>query len=198
MILPAFSVILGLLIGYNFQESIVFDVSILIEFGLYLLLFFIGVDIGKNKNIMEDFKKIDKKVLLLPFVTIVASLFGGAIASLVIDLSLKESVAVSSGMGWYSFSAIELSKVSAELGGIAFISNIFRELMAIILIPFVAKKIGAFESISIAGATAMDSVLPIINKNTSSEMVVIAFYSGLVISFIVPILVPFLVFQFSL
>lgn len=198
MILPAFSVILGLLIGYNFQESIVFDVSILIEFGLYLLLFFIGVDIGKNKNIMEDFKKIDKKVLLLPFVTIVASLFGGAIASLVIDLSLKESVAVSSGMGWYSFSAIELSKVSAELGGIAFISNIFRELMAIILIPFVAKKIGAFESISIAGATAMDSVLPIINKNTSSEIVVIAFYSGLVISFIVPILVPFLVFQFSL
>lgn len=198
MILPAFSVILGLLIGYNFQESIVFDVSILIEFGLYLLLFFIGVDIGKNKNIMEDFKKIDKKVLLLPFVTIVASLFGGAIASLVIDLSLKESMAVSSGMGWYSFSAIELSKVSAELGGIAFISNIFRELMAIILIPFVAKKIGAFESISIAGATAMDSVLPIINKNTSSEIVVIAFYSGLVISFIVPILVPFLVFQFSL
>lgn len=160
--------------------------------------FFIGIDIGKNKNIFNDLKKIDKKVLFLPFITIIASLLGGATASLILSLSLGEAVAVSSGMGWYSFSAIELSKVSVELGGIAFLSNIFRELLAIFIIPFVAKKIGAFESVSVAGATAMDSVLPVINKSNTAEISVISFYSGLVISLVVPILVPFIITLFSL
>jgi len=139
-----------------------------------------------------------KKVLFLPFITIISSLAGGAVASILLSLSVGESVAISAGMGWYSFSAIELSKVSVELGGIAFLSNIFRELLAIFLIPVIAKKIGSFESVSVAGATAMDSVLPIINKSNPAEISIISFYSGLVISIIVPILIPILVNIFSL
>lgn len=198
MIVLSLSVLIGLTIGYFYGDFINFDISNLIQIGLYLLLFFIGIDIGTNKNIFNDLKKIDKKVLLLPFITIIATLLGGATASLILSLSLGEAIAVSSGMGWYSFSAIELSKVSVELGGIAFLSNIFRELLAIFFIPLIAKKIGAFESVSTAGATAMDSVLPVINKSNSAEISIVAFYSGLVISLIVPLLVPFLVTIFSL
>ncbi|MBQ3437780.1 MAG: lysine exporter LysO family protein [Fusobacterium sp.] len=198
MIILSLVVLMGIIIGYFFNNFINFEISNLIQLGLYLLLFFIGIDIGNNKNIFNDLKKIDKKVLFLPFITIIASLLGGAVASLILSLSLAESVAVSSGLGWYSFSAIELSKVSVELGGIAFLSNIFRELLAIMFIPFVAKKIGAFESVAIAGATAMDSVLPIINKSNTSEISIVAFYSGLVISMVVPVLVPFIVTIFSL
>ena len=69
-----------------------------------------------------------------------SSLAGGAVASIFLSLTMSETIAVSAGMGWYSFSAIELSKVSVELGGIAFLSNIFRELLAIIFIPIIAKK----------------------------------------------------------
>lgn len=198
MILLSLSVLIGLAIGYFFGDFINFDISNLIQIGLYLLLFFIGIDIGTNKNIFNDLKKIDKKVLFLPFLTIIASLLGGATASLILSLSLGEAIAVSSGMGWYSFSAIELSKVNVELGGIAFLSNIFRELLAIFLIPFIAKKIGAFESVSVAGATAMDSVLPVINRSNSAEISIVAFYSGLIISLIVPLLVPFIITIFSL
>lgn len=198
MILLSLSVLIGLAIGYFFGDFINFDISNLIQIGLYLLLFFIGIDIGTNKNIFNDLKKIDKKVLFLPFLTMIASLLGGAVASLILSLSLGEAVAVSSGMGWYSFSAIELSKVNVELGGIAFLSNIFRELLAIFLIPFIAKKIGAFESVSVAGATAMDSVLPVINRSNSAEISIVAFYSGLIISLIVPLLVPFIITIFSL
>ena len=198
MIMVSCVVIVGILLGYFTKSYINFDISLLIQFGLYLLLFFIGIDIGKNDNILNDLKKINKKVLFLPFITIISSLAGGAIASILLSLSMGESVAVSAGMGWYSFSAIELSKVSVELGGIAFLSNIFRELLAIFLIPIVAKKIGPFESVSIGGATAMDSVLPIINRSNPAEISIISFYSGLVISIIVPILIPILVNIFSL
>lgn len=198
MIIVSCAVIVGILLGYFTKSYINFDISLLIQFGLYLLLFFIGIDIGKNDNILNDLKKLNKKVLFLPFITIISSLAGGAVASILLPLSMGESVAISAGMGWYSFSAIELSKVSVELGGIAFLSNIFRELLAIFSIPIIAKKIGSFESVSVAGATAMDSVLPIINKSNPAEISIISFYSGLVISIIVPILIPILVNIFSL
>ena len=198
MIAVSCAVIVGILLGYFTKSYINFDISLLIQFGLYLLLFFIGIDIGKNDNILNDLKKLNKKVLFLPFITIISSLAGGAVASILLSLSIGESVAISAGMGWYSFSAIELSKVSVELGGIAFLSNIFRELLAIFLIPIIAKKIGSFESVSVAGATAMDSVLPIINRSNPAEISIISFYSGLVISIIVPILIPILVNIFSL
>ena len=198
MIIVSCAVIVGILLGYFTKSYINFDISLLIQFGLYLLLFFIGIDIGKNDNILNDLKKINKKVLFLPFITIISLLAGGAVASILLPLSMGESVAISAGMGWYSFSAIELSKVSVELGGIAFLSNIFRELLAIFLIPIVAKKIGSFESVSIGGATAMDSVLPIINRSNPAEISIISFYSGLVISIVVPILIPILVNIFSL
>jgi len=198
MIIVSMAVIVGMLLGYFTKSYINFDISLLIQFGLYLLLFFIGIDIGKNDNILNDLKKLNKKVLFLPFITIISSLAGGAVASILLSLSVGESVAISAGMGWYSFSAIELSKISVELGGIAFLSNIFRELLAIFLIPIIAKKIGSFESVSVAGATAMDSVLPIINRSNTAEISIISFYSGLVISIIVPILIPILVNIFSL
>ena len=198
MIIVSCVVIVGMLLGYFTKSYINFDISLLIQFGLYLLLFFIGIDIGKNDNILNDLKKLNKKVLFLPFITIISSLAGGAVASILLSLSVGEAVAISAGMGWYSFSAIELSKVSVELGGIAFLSNIFRELLAIFLIPVIAKKIGSFESVSVAGATAMDSVLPIINRSNPAEISIISFYSGLVISIIVPILIPILVNIFSL
>lgn len=198
MIMLFSAVIVGLGVGHYFGDSIDFDISVLIQIGLYLLLFFIGIDIGCNKNILRELKKIQRKVLFLPLITILASLLGGTVASFVLPLSVGESVAVSSGMGWYSFSAIELSKVSVELGGIAFLSNIFRELIAILMIPVVAKKLGAFESVSVAGATAMDSVLPVINRSNTAEISIVAFYSGLVISSLVPILVPFVITVFSL
>ncbi|WP_454953106.1 lysine exporter LysO family protein [Fusobacterium hwasookii] len=198
MIAVSCAVIVGILLGYFTKSYINFDISLLIQFGLYLLLFFIGIDIGKNDNILNDLKKLDKKVLFLPFITIISSLAGGAVASILLSLTVGESVAISAGMGWYSFSAIELSKVSVELGGIAFLANIFRELLAIFFIPVIAKKIGSFESVSVAGATAMDSVLPIINKSNPAEISIISFYSGLVISIVVPILIPILVNIFSL
>lgn len=193
------SVIIGILGGLFFKNSFILEnVDSFISLGLFLLLFFVGMDIGNNNEVFNQLKNMSKKILLLPIITILGSLIGGAIASYFISLSLGESIAISSGMGWYSFSAIELSKINAHLGGVAFLSNVLRELSAILFIPFIAKKIGSYESVATAGATAMDSVLPVINKSNPPDVAIIAFYSGLVITVIVPILVPSVVSLFKL
>ncbi len=193
------SVVIGVLGGLFFKNPFILEnVDSLISLGLCLLLFFVGMDIGNNDEVFKHLKNINKKILLLPFITMIGSLIGGAVASYFVALSLGESVAISSGMGWYSFSAIELSKIDAHLGGVAFLSNVLRELCAILTIPFIAKKIGSYESVATAGATAMDSVLPVINKSNPPDVSIISFYSGLVITIVVPILVPAVVSIFSL
>lgn len=193
------SVIIGILGGLFFKNGFILEnIDSFISLGLFLLLFFVGMDIGNNNEVFNQLKNMSKKILLLPIITILGSLIGGAIASYFISLSLGESIAISSGMGWYSFSAIELSKINAHLGGVAFLSNVLREFSAILFIPFIAKKIGSYESIATAGATAMDSVLPVINKSNPPDVAIIAFYSGLVITVIVPILVPSVVSLFKL
>jgi len=74
---------------------------------------------------------------------------------------------------------------------LAFITNVCREIIAIIIIPIIAKYIGKLESIAPAGATAMDTTLPIISKATDGNVAVISFITGVSLSLLVPILVPF-------
>ena len=193
------SISIGVIIGLFFQNPFLSSSSdSLIDLGLCLLLFFVGIDIGDNSSVFINLKTYGKKIWFLPFSTIIGSLLGGFLGSLFLPISIGEGLAISSGLGWYSLSAIELSKISAELGSVAFLSNVFREILAILTIPLIAKSIGSFESISTAGATAMDTLLPVINKSNSSDISIIAFFSGVVLTTSVPILVPLIVNIFNL
>ena len=193
------SIFIGIFCGLLLKSSFLLNsVDIFIKLGLCLLLFFVGIDIGNYKNLAKSLRKIKKKVIFLPIITILGSIFGGFITASFLSLSVPETIAISSGMGWYSFSAIELAKIDANLGAIAFLSNVFRELLAILLIPFIAKYLGGYEAISCAGAPAMDSLLPFINRNTPANMAIVSFYSGLIITLVIPILLPFLISIFNL
>lgn len=193
------SIFIGIFCGLLLKSSFLLNsVDIFIKLGLCLLLFFVGIDIGNYKNLAKNLRKIKKKVIFLPIITILGSIFGGFITASFLSLSFPETIAISSGMGWYSFSAIELAKIDANLGAIAFLSNVFRELLAILLIPFIAKYLGGYEAISCAGAPAMDSLLPFINRNTPANMAIVSFYSGLIITLVIPILLPFLISIFNL
>ena len=183
------SIITGAVLGYLVRNDFLIENSNnVVSAGLYLLLFFVGIDIGNSGNIFPKLKKFGKKIWILPISTIIGSLLGGYIGSIITPLSIGQGIAVSSGLGWYSLSAIELSKISAELGSLAFLTNVFRELIAIFSVPFIAKYIGSLESVSVAGATAMDSLLPVINQNNSADVSIVAFFSGIILTSSVPIL----------
>lgn len=188
------AIFLGVISGYFFApEIIVSNIDLIIDIGLCLLLFFVGIDIGRNKNILKDIKQYGYKIILIPFMIVLGTLFGSVLASVFLKLSVFESAAVGAGLGWYSLSAIELSKYSAELGTTAFLSNVLREMMAIIFMPYIASNIGHVETIAAAGATSMDTSLPIITKFTGGSVSIIAFFSGLVLTTLVPVLVPLLI-----
>ncbi|MPM17204.1 Lysine exporter LysO [bioreactor metagenome] len=184
----------GVLSGlFIIPDSLYNSTGILLDVGLCMLLFSVGVDIGSNKDIFKNLKNVGFKLLIVPAATVLGSLFGGILCSILFKMNLFGSLAVASGFTWYTLSAIIITPVSAELGTIAFLTNVFREIIAFISIPFIAKHIGYLETIAVGGAISMDTGLPIITRNTSQEVVIISFISGIIISLMVPLLVPIFV-----
>jgi uncharacterized membrane protein YbjE (DUF340 family) len=160
---------------------------------LAAMLFGVGISIGHNRRELIKIKKVGFRILLVPLAIAGGSLLGASIGSLFFNMSLKEVLVVGAGFGWYSLSSVLITQLySAELGAIAFLANVFRELMAFMLIPLLAIHIGKIVAIAPGGATTMDSTLPIIAKMTDTSTAMIAFVSGLILTTMVPFLIPLL------
>jgi len=154
-------------------------------------MFLVGVSIGSDKHVFRTILTKNWKILLIPLATIVGTLLGCAVVTpLLGSLTLKESLAVGSGFGYYSLSSIFISHyMGAKMGTIALTSNIMREILTLILTPILVSKFGKLAPISAAGATSMDTTLPIITKYVGKEYVPIAIFHGIVVDFSVPFLV---------
>ncbi|HOO74410.1 MAG TPA: lysine exporter LysO family protein [Tepiditoga sp.] len=186
MILLIISVISGFASGYFSDIKISEN---LITVLLMLLVFFVGIDIGSEEKIFIKIKSGLKKMFIQSFLTMTGSLIFGSAVSFFTTLNFREALGASAGFGWYSLSGVMISNFySPELGAVSFTSNVIRELMAILLIPFVAKftQLGA---ISIGGATTMDTMLGVVSANTSKENTLIGFGQGVIISLSVPVII---------
>ena len=148
---------------------------------LRLLLVSIGFDLGVELHKL-DLRKMALPLLLVPFFNILFSLGCGLLFSLFTRLSVRESLLLYSGMGWYSLSSVLIAgRGMALLGILAFIHNVFRELLTILSAPF-AARISPYLPIYLGGATTMDVTLPFVQKYCGREYTLVAFYSGVLCS----------------
>lgn len=172
------------------SDSLIIISPIITDWALYILLMIVGFDIGRDTESLKKLFTADRYAFLIPIGTILGTLMGGLLASFFISIELKHSLAIASGFGWYSLSAVIISKsLGADYGSIAFLSNVFREVISIVIIPFIARYLGAFVAIAPAGATSMDTTLPIIEKYGGDEVAVVAFIHGFILSSLVPFFV---------
>lgn len=183
--------VLGLLFGY--LEIIPLSVidNDLSFYALCGLMFCVGLSLGNDSRTFQRFKMLNPRVYLLPFVTIAGTLVGCAAISLLLpSRSLFDVMAVGSGLGYYSLSSIFITEYKgAELGTVALLSNIIREITALLFAPLLVKYFGRLAPISVGGATTMDTTLPIIMRFSGKEFAVVAIFHGFVLDLSVPILV---------
>lgn len=160
---------------------------------LCALMFSVGVSIGCDSATLRSFRQLNPRLALLPFVTIAGTLAGAAASSVFLPhRALSDCLAVGSGMGYYSLSSIFITEYrGAGLGTVALLANIFRELAALLLAPFLARRFGKLAPISAGGATTMDTTLPVITRSAGPEYVVLSVFHGFVTDFSVPFLVTF-------
>lgn len=154
------------------------------------LVFLAGVDIARS-SAWRDVREMGGTVLLVPGAICVGSIVGGLIGGLVAGMRPGEAMAVGAGFGWYSFSGVLLTNVrGVELGAVAFIANLLRELMTFMLTACVRRKKIRLLSVALGGATTMDSTLPMIARFDGPEVAVIGFVSGVSLTLLAPLVIP--------
>ena len=168
---------------------------------LYLLMFQVGLSIGSDKQLKLILRNIRPRLLCVPLATIVGTLSFTALASLLLSRwGVFDCLAVGSGFAYYSLSSILITQlkepslgaqVAAELGTIALMTNIIRELFALLGAPLFMRYFGRLAPICAGGATTMDTTLPIITRYCGNEWVFVSLFHGFLVDFSVPFLVTF-------
>jgi len=168
---------------------------------LYLLMFLVGMSIGSDKKLRDILRTVRPRLLLVPLATMAGTLSATAVVSLFISRwSMAHCLAVGSGFGYYSLSSILITELAsttlgiqaaAELGTVALIANVIRELIVLLGAPFLVRYFGRLAPICAGGATTMDTTLPVITRYAGKEVVFIAIFHAILVDFSVPFFVLF-------
>lgn len=184
----------GVLLGRFFEVPELFTEGEVALYVLYVLMFLVGVSIGRDREILKALRQQNLKIVLVPLATISGTFLGTAVISGVMQgRSLTDCLAVGAGFGYYSLSSVFITQYKgAELGTIALVSNVLRELTALLAAPWLVRYFGRLAPIAVGGATSMDTTLPVITRYSGKEFVVVAMVHGMTVDFCVPFLVTFL------
>lgn len=157
------------------------------------LLLFVGLGIGLNPEMKKEVRSLSPRMVLLPVVTIIGSWLGALLIWTVLHRTLSDCMAINSGFAYYSLSSIFITEYrGAELGTIALLANIIREMLTLLGAPLMARWFGPLAPISAGGATTMDTTLPILSQTVGQRYVALSIYHGFVVDFTVPFLVSWL------
>lgn len=169
------------------------------QFLLYALVIQVGLNLGANAELGKMVKDIRFSSLLLPFFTIIGTLVFSAAASLLLtSWNIYDCMAVGSGFAYYSLSSlliVQLKEASAgieiasQLGAIALLANIIREMLALFGAPLYASFFGKFAPVSVAGINSMDVCLPVISRYSGKNIVPVAIIHGIILEISVPLLI---------
>lgn len=159
---------------------------------LWLLMAFVGLSLGADKKLPEILRSLNPRVLLLPLATTCGTFAGATLAALFLTLTVADCLAVSSGFAYYSLSSIFITQYKgADLGAVALICNISRELFTLVFTPLVVRLFGAPAAISCGGASTVDTTLPVISRYAGAPWVFPAIIHAVILDFSVPFWVAF-------
>ena len=168
--------------------------GLLVTWGLYVMVFLVGMDMGFDGTIVSVFRRSGLKILAFPAVTAAATLAGVMLCSLISPLNLQESAAVGCTFCWYSLGPnIIMDAGMVMAGAYCFLVNFLRVLLSLITVPVVAARVGYLETVGMPCAAAMDVCIATIAQATNKETAVYAFASGVLFTAAIPIVVPLIV-----
>lgn len=163
---------------------------------LYVLLFSAGMGVGFDLRALAIVRELKARILLVPAGVVGGTLAGSVAAwallgALGSGLSLPESLAVGGGFGYYSLATVIITQLGdPALGSVALMSNMIRELVTLTLAPLLVRVGGRLGPVMSGGAAAMDTCLPVIARYSGERCAILAVFSGMTLTLLVPLLVP--------
>lgn len=160
---------------------------------LYVLLLLIGITAGADQRTWSSLRSSGPRVLLSPACAVIGSAIGASIPGWALaDWSVRETMAVGFGLGYYSLSSVLIERIhGSELAIVALLANILREFTTMIAAGPFCRLFGPLAPIASGGATSSDTTLPAILAASGEEYAIPAVFNGIVLTFLVPVLVTF-------
>ncbi|MEY8674430.1 lysine exporter LysO family protein [Francisella philomiragia] len=190
-IFKASKYLIYLIIGYILGEIININITSFINDIVFVMLLLLMLIIGgllrfENISLISLFK--NKLAMSVVVIVIATSIISAILISYMINIPVKQSVMISSGLGWYSLSVVLNTDFIGEYYGmITFMVDFLREILVIAMVPLL-KRYFSVEMVGYAANTAMDFCLPILRNNYGNKIVPLAITIGLTMTIITPIL----------
>ena len=180
-------VVIGMVIGYFLPANYMPPENTMTAL-LMILILLVGIGL-KGSGITLKEVLLNKRGVEMSVVFTIAVLAGGLIFALMFsDVSWTKGLALSSGFGWYSLSAIVMTDAyGAVWGSVALFNDLVREFFALIFIPVFMRKYPS-AAVGLGGATSLDFTLPIIQQSGGLKVVPLAISFGFIINIVSPVL----------
>ena len=158
---------------------------------LYVMTCAIGFQLAMS-NVRFKELVANRRGLKIALCVLVGTYLGAILVAPLLPLPLQGTLGAASGFGWASLSGILFTQLGQPVtGSIAFLTDMFREALALLLIPLLSHRQRGRMAIGVCAATCMDVTLPVIERhNPDRRDVTAAFVSGSLLSFAVPFLIP--------
>lgn len=180
-------VVIGYVIGVFLPESYM-PPSNSMTWLLMVLILLVGIGL-KGSGITLKEVLLSKRGMQTSMIFTLSVLLGGVVFSLLFsEVSLTQSLALASGFGWYSLSAIVMTDAyGAVWGSVALFNDLVREFFALLFIPLFMRKTPS-AAVGLGGATSLDFTLPIIQQSGGLGIVPLAISFGFIINIVAPVL----------
>ena len=186
-LVQVFCVVIGMVIGYFLPIDYMPPENTMTVL-LMILILLVGIGL-KGSGITLKEVLLNKRGVQMSVIFTLAVLIGGLVFAMIFtDVSWTQGLALSSGFGWYSLSAIIMTDAYGAIwGSVALFNDLIREFFALIFIPVFMRKYPS-ASVGLGGATSLDFTLPIIQQSGGLKVVPLAISFGFIINIVSPVL----------
>ena len=189
-LLQVVCVVIGMVIGF-FLPADYMPPENSMTVMLMILILLVGIGL-KGSGITLKEVMLNKRGVEMSIIFTLSVLVGGLVFALLFtDVSWTKGLAMASGFGWYSLSAIVMTDAyGAVWGSVALFNDLVREFFALLFIPVFMRKYPS-AAVGLGGATSLDFTLPIIQQSGGLKVVPLAISFGFLINIISPVLMVF-------
>ena len=186
-LLQVVCVVIGMVIGY-FLPADYMPPENSMTVMLMILILLVGIGL-KGSGITLKEVLLNRRGVEMSVIFTFAVLAGGLFFALLFsEVSWTKGLALASGFGWYSLSAIVMTEAYGAIwGSVALFNDLIREFFALIFIPVFMRK-SPSASVGLGGATSLDFTLPIIQQSGGLKVVPLAISFGFIINIVSPVL----------
>jgi uncharacterized membrane protein YbjE (DUF340 family) len=170
-------------------------VELPIKIFLLLMILSVGVQSTRELRTLSTGESTSRGVALFILLALPVAVMAGTLcfcagAGLFLKYGWRDSMLCGAAMGWQTLGGPMVQELRGlQLGNVAFLTNMFRDVVSLLLIPLVSRRGFELLGVTPGGVSSMDMLLPGIMAASGRHVLLYAMWVGASCSFWAPFLI---------